>query len=253
MHAQTMIAADPQSDPPSDKEKEVRRLTELVAGSPGEGFVHLIMMLVDDSSSIGTAGNTDAVIDGVNSFLKRMADAPGKVLICLLFLNEETKIAFLKPSNVPRLTRDSFCPHGCTPLFSRGAVSLRKLYEAATRITARGKKVGTSHIFFTDGCNESDKPETAADVLVARTPLKELGPHIAGGFAVRSGTTDFRSIFLDMGIGSNDIEILESGKIVETMTRLGDSLSSASGSLGDFAKTMTGGIGTMTQGDLPEE
>lgn len=172
----------------------------------------LVRLLVDDSGSIESAGNTQAVIDGYNSFLEVLRDSPSDVRVSRWFLNSRLGggRSFRRPADSPLLSREIYQPGPCTPLFARSVESLESVLEAARQAVEQGYIVRTMTFIFTDGADNASGGVTAVSVRNIVNAMLSTGTHIVGACAVNDGCTNFWQVFAEMGIPERWVKVLKS-------------------------------------------
>ena len=213
--------------------------------------IQLVTLLLDDSSSIASAGHAQAVICGYNFFLETLRAEPADIRVQTLFLNNRQHNAnFIKAQDVPFLDRETYQPHGETPLYLRSNEALIGIQREADRLTRLSYTVRTMSFVFTDGEDNQSftiKASTVADTVAA---MLQTGQHIVGAFALGNGRTNFRKVFASMGIPDRWIKVLtERAQIADAMTQVGTSVSHASRSQADFTQTQTGGFSSQPEDD----
>ncbi|MBI3251662.1 MAG: VWA domain-containing protein [Candidatus Andersenbacteria bacterium] len=205
----------------------------------------LVLFLIDDSGSIQGAGNTQAVIDGCNSFLERLQASPGNVQLKIMFLNRRTETGFQELGDVVPLTGDTYRPDGNTPLYLRGQEGLRHLLSEARRLVEDGYIVRTFTIFFTDGGDNASGDARVSDVKILADVMWTTGTHIIGGCAVSDGHTNFWEVFASMGIPERWIKVLANTQagVRQVFAQAGDTVFESSVDAGSFEQTSRTGFG----------
>jgi hypothetical protein len=204
----------------------------------------LVGLIVDDSSSIDSAGNTKAVVDGHNSFLEQIRQAPGNVRYKRMFLNAVEQGGFKDPKEVELLEPFvNYHPTGNTPLFLSTVSALEEIEREAKELRSQGFTVRVVVLVFTDGRDNQSAGTTAANVKALVEPMLASGECIVGGCAVNDRRTNFWEVFASMGIPKQWIMILEGGgQISEAMTTMGHTTSFSTGGAGDFLHTSRTGF-----------
>lgn len=101
-------------------------------GVSADTFVHgiarIITILLDDSSSIETNGNTEHLIDGHNQIIEGLRGSSKKqqleTIVSCRTLNNGPVYEYKHLADVPKLTRTNFSPDGSTPLFDQSIVTI---------------------------------------------------------------------------------------------------------------------------------
>lgn len=205
----------------------------------------LVLLLLDDSGSIRTSGNTQAVIDGYNGFIEALKKAPGEIRVKTMFLNGYGRryIPFQSPNEVEAMTPQTYIPAGGTPLFPRSLEALNQVNCEAGLLALQGSIVRTMTFIFTDGGDTSSM--NALRVRAAVSPMLASGVHIVGGCAVNDGYTNFWQVFASMGIPEHWIKVLKNDpdEIAQTMSTMGQTASEASIDPGSYRQSSQTGFG----------
>jgi len=205
--------------------------------------VLLVLLLLDDSGSIESSRNTQAVIDGYNGFIEALKGAPGQVRIKTMFLNIKVDLPFQHPNEVQPLTRQTYRPTEYTPLFLRSTQALDSVIKESQDLVREGMVVRTMTFIFTDGGDNQSKSINASHVKIIVDVMLTTGTHVVGGCAVNDGCTNFWKVFASMGIPEQWVKVLrnDAAEIQENVSQMGTMASQASTSYQDFQKTsMTG-------------
>lgn len=206
--------------------------------------VLLVLLLLDDSGSISGSGNTQAIIDGYNEFLKVLENAPGEVRVKTMFLNNIGNGSFLETKYIEKLTKQTYHPSGETPLFSRSVDALGYIIQEAKKLTREGKTVRTMTLIFTDGGDNHSGTTTCVDVKRIVDIMLTTDTHIIGGCAVNDYKTNFWQVFTSMGIPEHWIKVLKNDprEVKKTVTGFGSLVSTASTSQDLFSTTSRTGF-----------
>lgn len=172
--------------------------------------VLLVTSLLDDSSSIRfVAGNTEAVRQGQNSMLDALSAAKqaGDVLISCRYLNSpaSTTQGVLFPyrplAGALRLDSRNYDPHGGTPLYDQAAVTLTGVAAKIAEFEQGGVASRAVTLIVTDGADAGSRHHSAASVRQIVEGLLKTEQHIIAGMGIDDGgSTDYRKVFIDMGI-----------------------------------------------------
>lgn len=210
----------------------------------------LVLLLADDSGSIESSGNKQAVIDGYNGFIEALRGAPGETLIMAMFLNDLTERGFHTPSEVSFLTQESYRTNGQTPLFLRSVDALRRVLGEAKCLARQGAIVRTMTFIFTDGGDNQSNDIAPADVKSIVDVMLTTGTHVVGACAVSDGCTNFWNVFTAMGIPEQWVKVLDSGRDIRgSMIQMGTMASDASSGGESFTKSSTTGFGSRRPDD----
>lgn len=164
--------------------------------------VVLLTMMPDDSSSIQSAGNTDAVRDGHNYVLDALAGSKqsGEVLAHTRYLNGHVLCPYTALEHAVKMTRANYNPNLGTPLFDQAAVVLGTVIAKATELAQAGIAVRTVTLIITDGGDFGSTRCKAADIRALVEDMLAQENHIVAAMGISDGTTDFRAVFAAMGI-----------------------------------------------------
>lgn len=218
--------------------------------------VLLMTSLIDDSSSIRmVSGNAQAVRDGQNSLLDALLGAKqaGEVLISCRYLNANppTDHGVLYPyrplAGAIRLDTHNYNPSGGTPLYDQVAVTLTGVAAKMGEFEQGGVAARAVTAILTDGEDVGSHHHRAASVRAIVEGLLQTEQHIIAGVGIEDGHTNFRKVFLDMGIpdewiltpSNNEHEIRQAFAVVsQSAVRA----SQAAGT--SFSQVALGGFGT---------
>ncbi len=208
--------------------------------------VFLVTLLVDDSSSIRFAGNSQIVRDGVNMVIDSLVGSKQKdtVLICIRYLNGEVICPFVPLSQAVKLTTQNYNPNGGTPLYDETAVSLGAVLAKTQEFRDQGQPVHSASLVITDGHDEGSNRQTENSVSHIVRDLLRQEIHIVAAMGIDDGQTDFRQIFSQMGFEDKWI-LTPSNTQTEIRRALGtfsQSAVRASQGAASFSKTALGGF-----------
>lgn len=165
--------------------------------------VFLVTLLVDDSSSIRFAGNSQAMRDGVNLVLDALNKVKNRdgILICCRYLNGKILYPYVPLDQAIRLTTSNYDPNGGTPLYDQTAILAGSVIAKTQEFELNGVPVTSSSLVVTDGHDEGSyqfrRPE-AVEPIIRDLLLQEK--HIFAAMGIDDGgTTDFRDVFTRMG------------------------------------------------------
>lgn len=164
--------------------------------------VVLLTMMPDDSSSIASAGNTDAVRDGHNYVLDalRASKQSGEVLVHTRYLNGHVLCPYTALEHAVAMTQQNYHPNLATPLFDQATVVLGTVIAKAQELEQAGIAVRTVTLIITDGGDYGSTRCKAADVKAIVDDMLARENHIVAGMGISDGSTDFRAVFRAMGI-----------------------------------------------------
>lgn len=202
---------------------------------PGEDVV-LFTMLADDSGSLNRkklgssermidttrddkASNAQAVRDAHNTILQglKTSDRPATILVSTQALNTPVIYPYTKLDKAPLLDTHNFSPFGHTPLYRRSLETLIGVLLKSQQTTDEWKNPRTITVILSDGGNAEDginqngldqngEPAVKAeDVARVAADLLKTGRHILAAVGLEDGITDFRRVFISMGIPEENI------------------------------------------------
>ena len=164
--------------------------------------VVLLTMMPDDSHSIATAGNTDAVRDGHNFVIDalRGSKQSGEVLAHTRYLNGHVLTPYTALEHAVPMTKANYNPHLGTPLYDQTAVVLGTVIAKAQELAQAGIAVRTVTLIITDGGDYGSTRCKPADVKAIVTDMLAQENHIIAAMGISDGSTDFTQVFRAMGI-----------------------------------------------------
>jgi hypothetical protein len=164
--------------------------------------VVLLTMMPDDSASIASAGNVDAVRDGHNFVIDALARSKqsGEVLAHTRYLNGHVLFPYVALDHAVKMTPANYDPRLGTPLFDQAAVVLGTVIAKAKELAQAGIAVRTVTLIITDGGDYGSKRFRPADVAALVADMSAQENHIVAAMGISDGTTDFRAVFRSMGI-----------------------------------------------------
>lgn len=164
--------------------------------------VVLLTLMPDDSHSIASAGNTDAVRDGHNFVLDALGKSKqsGEVLVHTRYLNGSVLFPYIALDHATRMTAANYDPRLGTPLFDQSAVVLGTVIAKSQELEQAGIAVRTVTLIITDGGDYGSTRCKPADVKAIVDDLLARENHIVAAMGISDGTTDFRAVFRSMGI-----------------------------------------------------
>ena len=161
--------------------------------------------LIDDSTSIKLAGNTDVVRNGYNGLLDALTSSQSRddIIVAMMMLNAGIVEMPTPLVNARRLDA-KYNPKGQTPLYDRtmelAALATLKHQEfAATGASFRGVLLIVS-----DGADYgSQKTPASVRPVLSALQAQEVFQVIALG--INDGYTDFKRVFSEMGVMPENI------------------------------------------------
>ena len=222
---------------------------EKVAGT--QSPLMLLTMMIDDSTSMRFFNNFRAVMEGHNSVLDTLSASPRAPLFLARTQYMHGKAlagGYLPLPQAPRITPENYHLIAGTPMFRASRRNLSYVKKSAKEYTEKGNDVFTLTLLLTDGWNRefSKRSTTAENVCRVIKPMIASGRHIVAGVGVDTLQTDFRQVFLDMGIPEQWIITLRSAEQIRAAFRTFSSSAEHSSAGGkEFAETMVMGFGDM--------
>jgi hypothetical protein len=164
--------------------------------------VVLLTMMPDDSMSIASAGNTDAVRDGHNFVIDalRASKQSGEVLAHTRYLNGHVLCPYTALDHAVAMTAANYDPRLGTPLFDQTAVLLGTVIAKSQELSQAGIAVRTVTLIITDGGDYGSTRCKPADIKALVADMLAQENHIVAAMGISDGTTDFKQVFRSMGI-----------------------------------------------------
>lgn len=164
--------------------------------------VVLVTMMPDDSQSIAHAGNTDAVRDGHNFVLEALGGSKqsGEVLAHTRYLNGHVLTPYTALEHAVAMDRTNYAPNLGTPLYDQTCVVLGTVIAKAQELAQAGIAVRTVTLIITDGGDYGSQRCKPADVKAIVDDMLAQENHIVAAMGISDGSTDFKSVFRQMGI-----------------------------------------------------
>ncbi|MEP6860071.1 MAG: hypothetical protein ABJE66_05590 [Deltaproteobacteria bacterium] len=164
--------------------------------------VVLLTMMPDDSASIASAGNTDAVRDGHNFVLDALkrSKQSGEVLAHTRYLNGHVLCPYTALDHAVAMTKANYDPVHGTPLFDQTCVVLGTVIAKAQELQQAGIAVRTVTLIITDGGDYGSTRAKPSDVHALVSDMLAQENHIVAAMGISDGSTDFKKVFRAMGI-----------------------------------------------------
>lgn len=202
----------------------------------------LVAALLDNSGSMGPMEAEART--GFNRVLDALAGSKQDEGILMMVSDYSGVIApFSLVSGVDRLQPQSYRPGGMTPLMDASLALFATVLAKAQEFEDQGVACRTVSYVVTDGGDNASRHRPAAVAKLVRDMLKSE-KHIIAGIGIDDGVTDFRQVFLSMGI--RDEWILTPGNTESEVRRVFDLISKsavqASKGAASFSKTALGGF-----------
>lgn len=170
-----------------------------------EDNVLLVAPLVDDSGSLNIASNAEAVRIGHNAVIQALLDSerPSAIWFHTRYLHGRELNPWNQLEKATRMDRSNYRPDGGTPLYDETAVILGSIIAKTQQFRNNWTTVRTATLIVTDGADTESKLQTAATVKSIVTDMYKMGIHIIAAMGIDDGNTDFRKVFIEMGIREN--------------------------------------------------
>lgn len=203
---------------------------KLALGSPvnqyKEDNVLLVATLIDDSGSLGVAvekdpktekvisrsasfddpkSNAEAVRIGHNAVIQALLDSenPSAVWFHTRYLNGDELNPWNSLDQASRMGSHNYQSGGGTPLYDETVAMLGSTIAKLQDFRNNWVTVRTATLIVTDGEDTESKLQTPASVKSVVTDMYNMGIHIIAAMGIYDGKTDFRKVFIEMGIREN--------------------------------------------------
>ncbi len=164
--------------------------------------VVLLTMMPDDSGSIASSGNEQAVRSGHNLVLDALLNSKQRdnTLAHTRYLNGTVLFPYvpleraihMKPSNYSAI-------HG-TPLYDQTVVLLGSVLAKTQEFSEAGVVARSVTLVISDGSDQHSVRFAAKDVAAIVRDMTKAETHIVAAIGIDDGSTDFRRVFGEMGI-----------------------------------------------------
>lgn len=242
---------------------------KLTLGSPvnqyKEDNVLLVATLIDDSGSLNVVvekdskgrkvsrsvsyddpkSNAEAVRIGHNAVIQALQDCerPSTVWFHTRYLNGSELNPWNLLENATRMDRHNYQSGGGTPLYDETVAILGSTIAKLQDFRNNWVTVRTATLLVTDGADTESKSQTPATVRSVVSDMYNMGIHIIAAMGIDDGTTDFRKVFIEMGVREN--LILTPGSTPEEIRKafgLFGKMASRATDLEQFNDMLTGGF-----------
>lgn len=213
----------------------------------GHSEVVLVSQMIDDSGSIRTAGNSEAVREGHNLVISSLQGSKQSKSIMAMtrYLNGQILYPYGSLDQAVKMTTSNYNPNKGTPLYDETVALLAAVLAKTEEFSNNGIPVRTVTLILTDGEDVHSHRHNAADVKTLVDDMHRQESHIIAALGVDSGSTDFRRVFKEMGI--RDEWILTPGnspsEIRKAFGTFSQSAVSASQGGASFSQVALGGFG----------
>jgi hypothetical protein len=165
--------------------------------------VFLVSLMVDDSGSIASASNVQAIRDGVNSVVEALdedAESEG-IQYFLRYLNGEIIYPFGPLDTVPMLTTSNYNPRHGTPLFDESVEFLKAIIAKTEEFRQWNIPARSLSLIVTDGHDMHSTRHVSRDVKSIVDDMLATEDHMVAAMGVDDGSgIHFTQIFEQMGI-----------------------------------------------------
>lgn len=191
-----------------------------------EDRVLLVGTLVDDSGSLNVAvekdpkterltsrpvssdnpkSNAEAVRIGHNAIIQALqgSKTPSAIWFHTRYLNGGELNPWSPLEKVTRMSNSNYRPERGTPLYDETVVMLGSIIAKLQEFRNNWVEVRTATLIVTDGEDTESHLQTPASVRSVVSDMNNTGIHIIAAMGIDDGKTDFRKIFIQMGIHEN--------------------------------------------------
>lgn len=173
---------------------------------------------------------------------------PDSVLFATRYLNGQLLNPYGPLSMAQRLTTRNFTPNRGTPLYDQTVETLKMVLAKYEQVRADWREARTATLLVTDGLDEHSRIQNAASVAEVIRSMRDTGHHIIAAMGISDGSTDFRRVFIAMGIDPNWILTTGSTKedILKAFGLFAEKASEATRPE-NFTALLTSGFGSLTK------
>lgn len=171
--------------------------------------VLLAATLIDDSGSLNMASNAEAVRIGHNAVIQALLDSerPSAIWFHTRYLHGWELNPWNQLEKATKMDRSNYRPDDGTPLYDETAVILGSIIAKTQEFRNNWTTVRSATLIVTDGADNESRLQTAAMIKSIVTDMYATGIHIIAAMGIDDGSTDFRRVFIEMGIRENLILI----------------------------------------------
>lgn len=208
--------------------------------------VVLVTIMPDDSGSIRMAGNSQIMRDGHNMTLDALGNSKqsGGILVHCRYLNGSVLYTYCPLNQAVKMDSGNYDPRGGTPLYDESIILLGTVLAKTIELENSGIFVRTVTLIISDGADQGSRKANPSMVKSVVDSILMRENHIVGAMGIDDGHTDFKQVFMDMGIrkewiltsGNNEKEVRRAFNVVSK------SAVRASQSAASFSKTALGGF-----------
>lgn len=191
-----------------------------------EDNVLLVATLIDDSGSLNVVvekdsksarsvsrptssddpkSNAEAVRIGHNAIVQALLDSerPSAVWFHTRYLHGRELNPWNQLEKVAQMDRSNYRPNNGTPLYDETVAILGSIIAKTQEFRNHWTIVRTATLIVTDGADTESRLQTPASVKSIVTDMYNMGIHIIAAMGIYDGNTDFRKVFIEMGIREN--------------------------------------------------
>lgn len=231
-----------------------------------EDYVLLVAPLIDDSGSLNVVvekdaktgssvsrstycndpkSNTEAVRIGHNAVIQALLDSsrPDTIWLQTRYLHGHELNQWDQLEKAVKMDRSNYSPGGGTPLYDETVAILGSVIAKTQEFRNKWTTVRTATLIVTDGADTESRIQNPASVKSVIMDMYNTGIHIIAAMGIDDGTTDFRKVFIEMGIQEN--LILIPGSTPEEIRKafgLFGKMASRASDLHNFDNLRTGGF-----------
>jgi len=186
-------------------------------------YVLLVGTLIDDSGSLNIAvekdpkterlvsrpasfddpkSNAEAVRIGHNAVIQALleSETPSAIWFHTRYLNGDQLNPWSPLAGLTRMNRHNYRPERGTPLYDETVVMLGSTIAKLQEFRNNWVEVRTATLIVTDGDDTESRLQTPSSVKSVVTDMYKMGIHIIAAMGIDDGKTDFRKVFIEMGI-----------------------------------------------------
>lgn len=203
---------------------------KLALGSPVDQYkednVLLVATLIDDSGSLNVVvekdsktgrsvsrpascddpkSNAEAVRLGHNTVIQALLDSerPSAIWFHTRYLHDRELNPWNQLEKATQMDRSNYRPNNGTPLYDETVAMLGSIIAKTQEFRNNWTTVRTATLIVTDGADTESRSQTPATVKSVVSDMYTMGIHIIAAMGIDDGTTDFKRVFIEMGIHEN--------------------------------------------------
>ena len=125
---------------------------------------------------------------------------PDSVLLATRYLSGQLLNPYGPLISAHRLSIHNFTPNRGTPLYDQTVETLKMVLAKYEQVKADWREARTATLLVTDGLDEHSRIQNAASVAEIIKSMRSTSHHIVAAMGISDGSTDFRRVFIAMGI-----------------------------------------------------